>query len=62
MNFKRGNRVQLRSGGAVMTVAWVHRDSQDNALVRCEWFVNVSPKHKMKSFPPESLELVRRRR
>jgi len=60
MGFKKGDLVQLKTGGPVMTVVKIHYSVRKTALVTCTWSVDTYPNHKMQSFPPESLEAVKR--
>ncbi|MDF4005307.1 DUF2158 domain-containing protein [Luteibacter sp. PPL552] len=50
--FKPGDRVQLKSGGPIMTVNEIY----DNGRVGCEWF-DSKEQHQERTFTPETLEL-----
>jgi uncharacterized protein YodC (DUF2158 family) len=55
--FKTGDRVQLKSGGEVMTVHSYYSDKMNEKQITCNWFVNME----LKSFGflEDQLELVK---
>lgn len=54
-----GSVVQLKSGGPLMTVAWVN-DEDGVRLAYCEWFIQDKAPWKQEgsAFPTTSLKLI----
>jgi uncharacterized protein YodC (DUF2158 family) len=59
---KEGSVVQLKSGGPIMTVAWVERAGEQYTVdvACCTWFVQDKPPFKVdeKVFPLTTLKLL----
>ncbi len=56
--FKKGDVVQLKSGGPKMTVTSYERNMHGDMMVWCQWFNNVKPPYKLEhgTFEPEALK------
>lgn len=52
--FKKGDIVQLKSGGPLMTI----QSPDDGGWVRCIWFSNVKADFSFYDFSPVSLKLI----
>lgn len=56
MTFKIGDRVQLMSGGPIMTVTKLSKDSDGNPQATCTWF-DTSDNAKTGHYPTDALKL-----
>ena len=54
--FDIGDRVELNSGGPVMTVVKTGRSSDGEPLIWCVWFGDTNQKPLTASFPPDALK------
>lgn len=52
--FKKGDVVELKSGGPTMTVTYLNQ----NGSVQCQWFPNSQEKPMWHDFPPEALKKI----
>ncbi|MGE3143559.1 MAG: DUF2158 domain-containing protein [Hyphomonadaceae bacterium] len=57
--FKCGDRVRLKSGGALMAVTGVSPDSQGRLQVWCAWF-DPDHAHRTAGYDADALEMIER--
>jgi uncharacterized protein YodC (DUF2158 family) len=59
MEFKVGDIVQLKSGGAIMTVTGSAPDMQGTICVSCVWFIGTSRDERRGVFPATAVTAIK---